>query len=59
MSESLTSDAARQLARARWGDTKPRKRVDQLAQQVAKLPAADRERLRQALDDAQAGGDAA
>jgi hypothetical protein len=59
MGESPASTAARELVRARWGAQRPVKLARELAARVSELPATERERLRQALEAARVGGDAA
>jgi hypothetical protein len=58
---TITSAAeARRIVMVRWRDQKPRKLAAELAQRAGELGKADRQALREALDNAElVGGDAA
>jgi hypothetical protein len=51
MSDTTTSGAARQLVAKRWGAQRPVRLARELAARVDELPAAERARLRAALDE--------
>ena len=48
---TTTSEAARALSRARWGDTRVRHLVDELVDRVEELDPVTAERLRARLDE--------
>jgi len=51
MTDTATSEAARQLVAKRWGPQRPIKLARELALRVDELPASERARLRAALDE--------
>lgn len=57
MSGTLSSEAARQLIRARWGDTRVRGLVHELVERRDELGADLRAELRQLLDNDDTEGD--
>jgi hypothetical protein len=59
MSDEVTQ-AGRELALKRWGNQKPRRLAAEVARRATELPADARQKLREALDNADhLGGDAA
>jgi hypothetical protein len=52
MSDTTTSEAARQLVAKRWGPQRPVRLARELVSRIDELPAAERIRLRQALENA-------
>jgi hypothetical protein len=55
---ATVSTAARQLSHSRWGAQRPLKLARELLPRLAELPAAERQKLRQALEAAELGGTA-
>jgi hypothetical protein len=53
MSDPTASEAARTLSMARWGSRRPARLAHELTQRVHELPAAERTRLLEALQDQQ------
>jgi hypothetical protein len=51
MSDTTTSEAARQLVAKRWGAQRPIRLAQELVSRIDELPAAERIRLRQALGE--------
>jgi hypothetical protein len=51
MTDADASEAARELSRHRWGDTRVRTLVDELVRRVADVDAEQAERLRAVLDE--------
>jgi hypothetical protein len=51
MSDTTTSEAARQLVAKRWGPQRPVKLARELVSRIEELPASERARLRAALDE--------
>ncbi len=54
-----TSDAARELVRARWGDTRVRRLVDELVRRISEVDPEQAEKLTAALAEAEQQREAA